>query len=71
MPNGDALTVDAPCEVLLNRAKNTMHVANPLCESSNPESIHIKLLQNKQEKTFKVSLPDKEFSGKSVSVNLK
>ena len=71
MANDNALTVDAPCAVLLNRAKNTMHVANPFCESANPESIHIKLLQNKQEKSFKVNLPDKEFSGKSVSVNLK
>jgi chondroitin AC lyase len=71
LPNGDALTVDAPCAVLWNRAKNTMHVANPLCESANPTSISLTLLQNKQEKTFKVNLPDKEFSGKCVLLSLK
>jgi chondroitin AC lyase len=70
MANGDALTVDAPCAVLWNRAKNRIHVANPLCESANPASIALKLVQNKQEKLFKVSLPNKEFSGKSVVIKL-
>ena len=70
MANGDALTVDAPCAVLWNRAKNTMHVANPLCESANPPAINISLLQNKQQKSYRVNLLDKEFSGKSAVIKL-
>jgi chondroitin AC lyase len=70
MANGDALTVDAPCAVLWNRAKNTIHVANPLCESANPPAINISHLQNKQQKSYRVNLPDKEFSGKSAVIKL-
>jgi chondroitin AC lyase len=71
MPNGDALMVDAPCAVLWNMAKNTIHVANPLCESANPATIALTLINNKQEISLKANLPDKEFSGKSVSLKVK
>lgn len=70
MPNNESLQVDAPCTLLWNKTKNSIHVANPLCESSNPESITLVLNLNKKEKSFKVNLPTNQFAGKSAKINI-
>lgn len=66
MENGDAISVDTPCAVLWNLNKKQIHVANPRCESENPTSIHLKIIRNKQEVTYSVTLPVGDFAGKSV-----
>ena len=66
LENGDVISVDSPCAVLWNLNKKQIHVANPRCESENPTSIHLKIIQNNQEVTYSVTLPVGDFAGKSV-----
>lgn len=70
MENGDVISVDSPCAMLWNLNKKEIHVANPRCESENPTSIHLKIIQNKQEVTYSVTLPVGDFAGRSVMLKI-
>jgi chondroitin AC lyase len=70
MENGDVISVDSPCAMLWNLNKKEIHVANPRCESENPTSIHLKIIQNKQEVTYSVTLPVGDFAGRSVTLKI-
>lgn len=66
LDNGDVLSVDAPCALLLKEKEKEISIANPRCESQNPESIRVTLTRNGQNIPLLFTMPLQEMAGKSV-----
>lgn len=69
--NGDTISVDAPCAVLLNAVQNKMNIANPRCESENPAVIQVNVTRKGQSETLVFDMPQGEMAGSCVSKNMK
>jgi chondroitin AC lyase len=65
--NGSSITSDAPCAVLWNENKNVLTIANPNCESNNPDTIHIKIEYNGKSKATDFKMPVGLYAGISVT----
>lgn len=69
LENGDILATDAACALLWKEKEGKIHVANPRCESENPEKITITLTQSEQIKQIPLEMPQKEEAGKSCTTD--
>jgi len=65
--NGDILSVDKPCALVWNPGLKKINVANPYCETTNPDKIKIRIKHQNHTSEIVIALPQNEFSGKSVS----
>ena len=63
----NTISVDAPCTLIWNEAKNKISIANPRCETENPAIIQVTL--NGKQLTF--NMPQGEMSGSTVSKIIK
>lgn len=64
---GNTITCDAPCAVLWNETSGKMSLANPKCESDNPESVSLTMKINGAETVKTFTLPQGEYAGSSVT----
>ena len=69
LENGDILATDTPCALLWKEKEKRIHIANPRCESENPEKATITLIQNGQTKQILLEMPQKEEAGKSYTAS--
>lgn len=69
LENGDILATDTPCALLWKEKEKRIHIANPRCESENPEKATITLIQNGQSKQILLEMPQKEEAGKSSTAS--
>ena len=69
LENGDILATDTPCALLWKEKEKRIHIANPRCESENPEKATITLIQNGQAKQILLEMPQKEEAGKSSTAS--
>lgn len=69
LENGDILATDTPCSLLWKEKEKRIHIANPRCESENPEKATITLIQNGQSKQILLEMPQKEEAGKSCTAS--
>lgn len=66
LENGALLAADAPCALLWKEKEREIHLANPHCETQNPEKITLTLTQNGQTQTIPFDMPPGEKAGTSV-----
>jgi len=66
----ESISVDVPCVLMWNKATNKLHLANPNCESTHPQQVIVMLSANGQHKEYQLKLPQNEFSGRSVVIDL-
>lgn len=67
LENGDILSVDSPCAILWKEKEHKINIANPRCESENPETIKVVLTRNGQCTTLMFNMPQQEIAGRSIS----
>ncbi|ADV42606.1 Chondroitin AC lyase [Bacteroides helcogenes P 36-108] len=66
--NGDILSVDAPCTLLWDENEQKINIANPYCESMNPETVRVTLVRKGSPVTLSFTMPRQEMAGMSVSL---
>ena len=67
LENGDVIRTDQPCALLWNEGTQKVSVANPRCESVNPETIRISLTRGGKTTDLPFAMPQQEMSGRSVT----
>lgn len=70
LENGNSITVDAPCALLLNELKKEISLANPRCESENPATINVSLKLNNITSTITFKMPGGVKSGSSQRMKI-
>lgn len=68
LENGDKIAVDTPCALLWNEKEQKINIANPRCESENPENIQVTLTRSGKPVTLLFVMPQQEMSGLSISL---
>lgn len=68
LDNGDRLSVDTPCALLWKENEQKISIANPRCESENPETIQVILSRKGKPVNLLFAMPQQEMAGKSVSL---
>lgn len=67
---GQTLEVDAPCALLWNEKAQTIHAANPRCESENPATLNVTLRIKGKAHRLTFQLPQEAFAGSTVAQRL-
>ncbi|MDO4162903.1 MAG: polysaccharide lyase family 8 super-sandwich domain-containing protein [Bacteroides sp.] len=66
LENGDIIRTDTPCALLWNANTQKLSVANPRCETENPETIQVTFVHNGQPVTLSYAMPQQEMAGRTV-----
>ena len=70
LPDGREIAADAPCVLVWNEKTGTISVANPYCESVKYKKICITVTSDGKDKDIFVALPQGEYSGQTVILQI-
>lgn len=67
---GQTVTVDKPCALIWKEKTNEISLANPNCESNNPDVINVQIQNNNELKNLSFQMPNGVHAGSSVTQKL-